>query len=206
MLAFALQSNLSNVASGFMMMWHKPFDVNDHVQVAGVNGFVKAVNLTNTVIRASSNDVYVMPNEMVWNSVLMNSTTEGKIRREVLIQVGFGEDIKKVEALLIETAAVHPRVLEEPQPSTLVRFAESYVVVRLRPWMEPRDYDRVPSDLHRMIAERFQQAGIAIAIPSQSIHYDGDEMPETPPVPIKAMPFDPQPPTSASPAFVMPKR
>ena len=49
-LAFALQSNIGNFASGLMLMVYKPFDVGDEVKIGGVWGFVDSITLGGTKI------------------------------------------------------------------------------------------------------------------------------------------------------------
>ncbi len=58
-LAFALQSNLGNFASGLMLLINKPFDVGDEIEIAGYNAFVEAISLANTKLRDSNGSVII---------------------------------------------------------------------------------------------------------------------------------------------------
>jgi small conductance mechanosensitive channel len=74
--AFALQGTLSNFASGLLLMVFKPFDVGDQVDVAGgIKGKVTAVSIFTTDIRTDEGIKKIVPNNTIWNSVIINETT-----------------------------------------------------------------------------------------------------------------------------------
>ena len=59
---FALQETLASFASGLMIMVYRPFDVDDYVSVAGVEGTVKEMSLVSTSLLTIDNKVVVIPN------------------------------------------------------------------------------------------------------------------------------------------------
>lgn len=71
-IAFATQSTLSNLASGLLLMITKPFDVGDHVNLAGVSGKVQNVSTVSTTIVTPDNETIVVPNTKVWDTVIVN--------------------------------------------------------------------------------------------------------------------------------------
>lgn len=71
-IAFATQSTLSNLASGLLLMISRPFDVGDEVTVAGVTGRVQNVSIVSTVIRSENDQIIIVPNTKVWDSVIVN--------------------------------------------------------------------------------------------------------------------------------------
>lgn len=82
-LAFALQSNLGNFASGLMLMFNKPFDVGDEVKIGELWAWVDSITLANTKLKGFGGQIYILPNNEVWGSVIQN-LTHGK-NRKVLI-------------------------------------------------------------------------------------------------------------------------
>lgn len=71
-IAFATQSTLSNLASGFMLMITQPFDVGDSVKIANVAGKVHSINTVSTVITSDADEIIIVPNTKVWDSVIVN--------------------------------------------------------------------------------------------------------------------------------------
>ena len=170
-LAFALQSNLDNLASGLMIMFYKPFDVGHEVQLHGIWGFVETITLANTIIRTDNNQTIIIPNGSVWGGMITNNTLGGTRRIDLPVRVSFAESIPKVEQMLIEIVKTHPKVLEDPKPKTKVQtFGDSFVEVKIRAWVIPSDYRNVWSDIHRMIKERFDQEAIVLPYPQYDLH------------------------------------
>lgn len=74
--AFALQGTLSNFASGLLIMINKPFDVGDQVDVGGgIQGRVEELNIFSTLIRTPEGVSKIVPNNTIWNGVIVNETT-----------------------------------------------------------------------------------------------------------------------------------
>lgn len=172
-LAFAFQHNLGNLASGLMLMFYKPFDVGDEIELAGIWGFVESITLASTIVKTDNNEIIILPNNSVWDGMITNNTTTGSRRIDLPIRIGFSENIPKVEELLIEIAKSHPKVLEDPKPKTKVAsIGDSFITVRIRPWVIPSDYRNVSSDLFRMIKARFDKEGISIPYPQHDVHVE----------------------------------
>ena len=74
--AFALQGTLSNFASGLLIMFNKPFDVGDEVEVGGgIKGRVTRVSVFSTYIETDDGLMKIVPNDNIWKSVIINETT-----------------------------------------------------------------------------------------------------------------------------------
>lgn len=187
-LAFAFQHNLGNLASGLMLMFYKPFDVGDEIELAGIWGFVDSITLASTIVKTDNNEIIILPNNSVWDSMIKNHTTTGSRRIDLPIRIGFSENIPKVEELLIEIAKSHPKVLEDPKPKTKVAsIGDSFITVRIRPWVIPSDYRNVSSDLFRTIKARFDKEGISIPYPQHDVHVASAALtPITDPTPTQA--------------------
>ncbi len=163
-LAFALQSNLGNLASGLMIMVYKPFDVSDEVKIGSLWGKVETITLANTRIKGLDGQMFSVPNSKVWSDTVEN-LSHGKARKISLpIRVGFDQDLRRVEQILVETMKSHPKVLENPAPTTSIKRLEDYYIpVGASAWTQQENYWEVLSDLIRMVQERFQKEGIEFA-------------------------------------------
>jgi small-conductance mechanosensitive channel len=71
-LAFALQSNLGNIASGLMIMAYKPFDVGDEIKLGELWGWVESITLANTKIKGLDGQMFNVPNNTVWGDTIEN--------------------------------------------------------------------------------------------------------------------------------------
>ena len=75
-LGFALRDILSNFVSGILLLWLRPFQIGDQVQVAEAEGTVERIELRATLIRAYDGRVVLVPNADVFTSRIVNSTAD----------------------------------------------------------------------------------------------------------------------------------
>ncbi|MEO1431351.1 MAG: mechanosensitive ion channel domain-containing protein [Cyanobacteria bacterium J06633_8] len=168
-LAFALQSNLGNLASGLMMMLYKPFDVGDEVKINGIWGNVDSITLANTKIKGWQGQIFSIPNNVVWGGMI-ETLTQGKTRGvSLLLRIPLEEDLERVHNLIVEILKSHAKVLQDPAPSTFVwQIEEYYISLYVSAWATKEDFWGVHADAVRMIQERFLLEGIPVAaIPVQ---------------------------------------
>ena len=168
---FAMQSTLGNLASGLLLMITKPFDVGDVVDAAGVSGTVRNVSIVSTTIVTFDNQVIVVPNTKVWESVITNVNASDIRRVDLMFGIGYGDDIELAKKTLEEVLAGHPLVLDDPEP--LIRMhelADSSVNLICRPWAKSDDYWTVYWDVLQQAKERFDDAGLSIPFPQRDIH------------------------------------
>ncbi|MEL7036920.1 MAG: mechanosensitive ion channel domain-containing protein [Cyanobacteria bacterium J06592_8] len=170
-LAFALQSNLSNLASGLMLMVYKPFDTGDEVKIGDIWGYVDSITLASTRIKGWSSEMITMPNDTVWSSIIKNLTAE-EIRKGIIaIRVPFNQSISEVEKVLVEMGESHPLVLTGG--TFIWEYAEYYVTVNFTFSTKTSDFWTVWAELHRTIQQRFDQEGLSIALPT-AIEIEGE--------------------------------
>jgi small conductance mechanosensitive channel len=170
-LAFAMQDTLGNLASGLMIMINKPFDVGDLIDTNGVLGEVETVSIVSTTVRTFDNQVIIMPNSVVWGSVITNVTVSPIRRVDMVFGIGYGDDIETAMDVLKKLVADHPLILEDPEPNIRVHeLADSSVNFICRPWAKTEDYWNVYWDMTRQVKEGFDAAGVSIPFPQRDVH------------------------------------
>lgn len=163
-LAFALQSNLGNIASGLMIMAYKPFDVGDEIKIGELWGWVESITLANTKIKGFKGQMFNVPNNTVWGDTIENLSHSETRKFTHSFRIGFDEDLAKVEQLLVEIMKSHPKILADPAPTTFVWSIEDYYIsVLASGCAKKEDYWTVHSDIIRMIQGRFESEGIELA-------------------------------------------
>ncbi|MEG4119466.1 mechanosensitive ion channel [Microcoleus sp. N9_B4] len=163
-LAFALQSNLGNIASGLMIMAYKPFDVGDEIKLGELWGWVESITLANTKIKGLDGQMFNVPNNTVWGETIENLSHDRIRKFTHWLRIDFEENLAKVEQLLVEIIKSHPKVLAAPAPNTQVWSIEDYYIsVKADGWVNKEDFWTVHSDIIRMIQGRFDTEGIKLA-------------------------------------------
>ena len=173
-IGFALQDSLSNFAAGVMILFYRPFDMDDLVEVAGVFGKVSRMTLVSTTILTIDNQTLVVPNAKIWGDVIKNVTAQQKRRVDLTFGVSYTDDVEKVERVLREIVSGHDKVLDDPEPQIrLHELADSSVNFVVRPWVKTDDYWEVHWDLTREVKTRFDAEGITIPFPQRDLHVYG---------------------------------
>lgn len=154
-----------------MILIYRPFDVGDVVEAGGVNGKISHMSLVNTTFMTFDNQSMVVPNNLIWASVITNVTAQRTRRVDLTIGVSYDDDIEKVEAILHEVVAAHDTVLADPEPNIrLHELADSSVNFIVRPWVKTDDYWETYWALTKAIKIRFDAEGISIPFPQRDIH------------------------------------
>lgn len=200
-IAFALQSTLSNFASGLMILLYRPFDVDDIVDVAGASGTVKAMNMVSTVIDTFDNKRMVVPNNTIWGNIITNATRTDKRRVDLVFGISYSDDIDKARQIMEDAVNEHSLVLEDPEPVIrLHELADSSVNFVCRPWAKTDDLWDVYWDIMRTVKMRFDEEGISIPFPQRDIHVHQVESPK--PAPSSEEPQRPARTTSPAPEHI----
>ncbi len=104
--ALALEDTLSNFFAGIYMMVDEPMKVGDYVKLAtGEEGFIHEIGWRNTRIRPWSNNLIIIPNAKLSQTVVTNNylpVQEMSVYLEV--GVGYGSDLETVETVTVEVA------------------------------------------------------------------------------------------------------
>lgn len=170
-LAFALQSNLGNFASGLLLMATKPFDVGDEVKVAGYWAYVDSITIASTRLQDFQGNIVTLPNNTVWGGDIINYTHDDQRKLMIPIHVKFTEDLDKVHKMWIELAGNHPQVLKDPAPSWFPWNAhyDYYIYVGLSAWAKTDEYWVVYVELLKRLQQRLAELNIELAAPVQDV-------------------------------------
>jgi len=170
-IGFAMQDALSNFASGMLILFYRPFDVGDTVEAGGVRGKVRSMSLVNTTIMTFDNQALVVPNNLIWGSVIKNVTAQRTRRVDLTFGISYGDDILNAERVFREIVTAHEKVLDSPEPMIHVNeLGDSSVNFIVRPWVRTEDYWDVYWDITRDVKLRLDKEGISIPFPQRDVH------------------------------------
>lgn len=167
----ALQGSLANFAAGVLMIIFRPFKQGDFIEGAGVSGVIEEVHIFNTIMRTGDNKTIIIPNGSLMSGNIVNYSTKPTRRLDLVIGIGYDDDIKKAKQVLEDLMASEERILKDPAPTIgLLELADSSVNFAVRPWVNSADYWGVHFDLLERIKLRFDDEGISIPYPQRDIH------------------------------------
>ena len=184
-IGFASQSAFSNIITGIFLVIFKPFRVGDHVRIGNdLSGEVEDITLRHTIINNYENRRIVIPNSVISNETIINSTlSENKTCMYIPMGISYDSDVNLAIKIIQEEGEKHHNFLdvrdqiekEDGKPAVLVRlidFGDSSVNLRGYVWAkDPIQGFAMKCDLNKSIKERFDSEGIEIPFPHRTIVY-----------------------------------
>lgn len=161
--ALGLQGTLASLANGILLIFTKPFQAGDFVDIGGTCGTVKEVKLFCVKIVTGDNLTVVIPNNTVFGSTIINYSKMPLRRIDLVFSVAYGTDIKKVKQLLLDHVAKDERVEKNPAPfCRLTEHGDSGLNITLRVWAPASEYWNVRFDYLEDVLELFAENGIEV--------------------------------------------
>ncbi len=168
--SLAVQTLLTNVISGFTLLYTKPFRAGDFVEVGGQAGSVKSIGLTYTELTTPDNKNIFIPNSAVTAAEIVNYTVLGTRRVEITITASYDSPIDGVLEALKEAAQVETR-LPDKEPFVAVKnYGESAIEYVLHIWSTADDYWTTLFEVNKRIKEVFDARGLHMTYPHLNVH------------------------------------
>jgi len=177
--ALALQDTLANLFAGIHILVEKSIRVGDFIKLeTGQEGYVEDITWRTTRIRMLPNNIVVIPNSKLAQSIVTNYyLPEKRMSLLIPVSVSYSSDPEKVEKILVEEAkkAVGevPGLLGEPEP--FVRFIPGFgdssldftLICQVKEFV---DQYLVQHELRKRIFKRFKEEGIEIPFPHRTVY------------------------------------
>src|SRR5215470_16306248 len=137
-IGLALQGTLSNIAAGIMLLWLKPFQVLDYIEVAGHGGAVEEIGLFGCKLRTYDGLFLFLPNASIWNAPLKNHTRNGGRLLSIDVAVPPGVNVDRAKEALLD-AVPQKEVLKHPPAKVFVEnLSDKGLVLSLTLWSTPQ--------------------------------------------------------------------
>lgn len=169
----AMQGWLQNVAGGLSMLVNAPFKLNDLVEIGGKKGRVEEITLLSTALRTGDNLEIFLPNKDVVATTITNFDTHKRRRIDLIVGIGYEDDIRKAVGVIQEVMSSEPRVLPDPEPLIAVtELADHSVKLDVRPWVKTQDHGDTRRALLEAIKHAFDANQISMPFHQIRIHSD----------------------------------
>jgi small conductance mechanosensitive channel len=170
-IGLALQGSLSNFAAGFLIILFKPFRAGDFIEGGGATGVVDDVQIFTTTIKTGDNKKVIVPNSRILGGNIVNYTTLGTRRVDLVFGISYDDDIDKARGVILDIINADERVHKEPGPVVVVsELGDSAVNLTLRVWADSGNYWGVYFDTIETVKKRFDAEDISFPYPQQDVH------------------------------------
>lgn len=165
-IGLSLQGALGNIAAGVMIMIFRPYKLDDYIEVAGVSGSVRDINLFQTVLATIDNIMIMVPNSQAIDGIIKNYGGYTTRRVDTRFSIDYSDNIDQAIGVIRSVINEDQRVFSDPEPFVkVVNLGESSVDIETRLWVNASDFFGVKFDLLKNVKEAFDVNGITIPYP-----------------------------------------
>ncbi|MDR2266595.1 MAG: mechanosensitive ion channel family protein [Christensenellaceae bacterium] len=160
---FAMQDSLSNVASGVILLFTKPFAQSDYVKIGDSEGQVTKINITMTELTTADNILISIPNKQILGSEIINYSKHKTRRISVKVPAAYECDPDMVSKVILEVINDELKAATVPAPSVYpIEFGASAVMYAVKFWVSVDDYWSSYNALFKKVLLAFRDNGIEI--------------------------------------------
>jgi len=171
-IGFGLQNIVNNFISGLILLYERPIQIGDTVEVGTLTGEVKRIGIRSSTLRTFQGAEVIVPNASLIAEKVVNWTLSDRQRRiELPLGVAYGTDPQRVLEILLGVANASPEILKDPPPLALFRgFGDSALNFELRVWTGLAAYLEVHSRIAIAVNTALREAAIEIPFPQRDLH------------------------------------
>jgi small conductance mechanosensitive channel len=171
-IGLALKDTLSNIAAGVMLLVLRPLEVGNFIDTGSASGTVDEIGLFSTTLKTAEGLYVYIPNGQVWTNRIQNFGRHQIRKAFIDIGVGYDTDLKKAQALLLDTLQNTPDLVSFESGAAptapevyVMSFGDSAINFSCRCWLPANDWFRRMSDLRIQVKAALDEANIEIPFP-----------------------------------------
>ncbi|MCR5653140.1 MAG: mechanosensitive ion channel family protein [Ruminococcus sp.] len=177
--ALALKDSLSDIASGVVILFTRPFKTNDFIEFDDHRGYVEKIDLMHTYIRTYDDTNVIIPNSNITTTKVNNFTTNPEIRVQIFIPIAYEADFDKVKEIVVDRMKKTDKVILDNEKFTpvvrLQSYQESSIEAIARCWVNFKDYWAVYYSLTENIKKDLEANNLVIPFNQLDVHIDNKE-------------------------------
>ncbi|MCA1744719.1 MAG: mechanosensitive ion channel family protein [Bacteroidales bacterium] len=153
-----------NFLAGIILAFKSPFKLNDLIEVNNIVGFVKDINIRETLIKTPDGKDVFLPNSIILKNPMYNYTMDGFLRYEFIVGIAYGNVPAAAINVILETVnKVNGVLKEERKPAAVVHeLTISTINIRVLFWVDT--YQSTERTLHNTIRSQVMDAVVTALI------------------------------------------
>ena len=158
-IGLAFKEVLSNLASGFIILFFQPFKIGDYIQASDTNveGTVHDIQIFSTILKTVDNKTIIIPNFQITSNNIINYTNQNIRRIDFSFTVDYNTNIGVLKGIVEEIFEKDSRVLSDPKPLIGINsMGNNSMEFVSKPWVKTEDYWDAYYDLMEEIKRKIR--------------------------------------------------
>ncbi|MGF1496600.1 MAG: mechanosensitive ion channel family protein [Elainellaceae cyanobacterium] len=179
-IGFGLQDIARDFGSGLVLLFERPVQVGDFIEVGDFMGTVDRIGARSTTVKTLAQVSVIVPNSYFLENQVINWSHDNPLSRiSIPVGVSYSANPNQVRDILLQAGRNHARVVKVPQPQVFFKgFGDSSIDFELLVWiMEPNRQPVIKSELYFTIFDLLHQHGIEIPFPQRDLHLRTGHLP-----------------------------
>lgn len=179
-IGLGLQDIARDIGSGVVLLFERPIQVGDFVQVGSFEGTIERINARSTLVRTLDHISIIVPNSRFLSDEVINWSHGNPVSRlHVPVGIAYGSNVEDARSALLDAAQEHPRVLSTPKPLVIFKgFGDNALNLELLIWTaEPSKHILIKSELYFSIEAKFRKYNVQIPFPQRDLHLRTGNLP-----------------------------
>ncbi len=159
----AINGTLSNFAGGVMLVFTRPFRVDDYIEALDNGGTVEDIHICYTKLRTPDNKVVYLPNGALSTAQIVNYSEKDTRRVDVNLSISYADDFEKAKKVILGVCKKNKMILNIPAPAiNIVEHGDSSINISAKVWCKNADYWDVKFYMLEKVKVAFDENGIEI--------------------------------------------
>ncbi len=163
-IGFALKDIGENFLAGIILAFKSPFRIDDLIEINGIEGFVKDINIRETLIKTPDGKDLFLPNSIILKNPLFNYTIDGFLRYDFIIGIAYENNPTEALRIILDTVNQVEGVLQgDKKPGvTINELATNTINIKVQFWIDT--FKATKRSVHHNIRSRVMSDTVAALV------------------------------------------
>lgn len=184
-IGLALQNNMSNLASGLLILIFKPFRAGHYIEVGDITGSVTSIQFMNTIVTTRDQKRVYIPNSILTSQSVTNYSYMTERMIPFVFDIGYNNDHHEAIRILKDVFAKDKRILNAKYMEIgISEFGDNSVRISAFAEVKTSQFLEVRYSIMSDVKDAFDKHGIDIPYPQRVVYIQNadtatDEIKET---------------------------
>ena len=165
-IGFASKDIVANDMSGVLVIFDRPFEIGDSIEVWKITGKVKEITIRSTKVETSDGKIVSVPNSKLATDYIINYSKNPRRRVDLKIDIDIDSDLKKAMRTIDRIVdKLEWKSKRKGASITIADVTKDGVIISVNVWTSNKSLGNKKTELFTEITSALKKAGIHFSVP-----------------------------------------